>query len=59
MRIDSEADRLIAEAMEFGEYGTKEDLVTAALKEYIRQWKDLKDNSPPTKRKLRTPPRQR
>ena len=33
MRIDSESDRLIEEAMEFGEYGTKEDLVTAALKE--------------------------
>ncbi|MFI5086921.1 MAG: type II toxin-antitoxin system VapB family antitoxin [Terriglobales bacterium] len=59
MRIDSETDRLIAEAMEFGEYGTKEDLVTAALKEYIRHCKDLKDNSPPRKRKLRTPPRQR
>ena len=59
MRIDSETDRLIAEAMEFGEYGTKEDLVAAALKEYIRQCKDLKDDFPPKERKLRKPPRQR
>ena len=59
MRIDSETDRLIAEAMEFGEYGTKEDLVTAALKEYIRHCKDLKDNPLPRERKLRKPPRQR
>jgi hypothetical protein len=59
MRIDSETDRLIEEAMEFGESGTKEDLVNAALQEYIRHCKDLKDYSPPRKRKLRTPPRQR
>jgi hypothetical protein len=59
MRIDSDTDRLIAEAMKFGEYGTKEDLVTAALKEYIRHCKDLKDDSPPGKRQRRKPPRQR
>jgi hypothetical protein len=59
MPIDPETDRLIEEAMEFGEYGTKEDLVTAAPQEYIRQWKDLKDNPAARKRKLRTPPRQR
>ena len=59
MRIDSETDRLIEEAMEFGEYGTKENLVTAPLKEYIRHGKDLKDTAPPTKRKFRTPSRQR
>ncbi|HEX9119032.1 MAG TPA: type II toxin-antitoxin system VapB family antitoxin [Terriglobales bacterium] len=59
MRIDSETDRLIEEAMEFGEYGTKEDLVTAALKEYIQQCKDVKDNPLPRERKRRTPPRQR
>ena len=59
MRIDSETARLIEEAMEFGEYGTKEDLVTAALKEYIQQCKDVTDRPPPMQRKLRAPPRQR
>ena len=44
--------------MEFGEYGTKEDLVTAALKEYIRQCKDLK-KFPTKERILRALPRQR
>jgi hypothetical protein len=59
MRIDSETERLIEEAMKFHEYGAKEDLVTAALKEYIQHCKDLKDDSPPRERKLRTPPRRR
>jgi hypothetical protein len=46
MRIDSETVRLIAKAMEFGEYGTKEDLATAALKEYIRHCKGFEGQFP-------------
>ena len=55
MRIDSETERLIEKGMNFGEYQTKEDLVTAALEEYIRHCRDQEDELLPRKGSRRKP----
>jgi Arc/MetJ-type ribon-helix-helix transcriptional regulator len=58
MRIDPDTDRLIEEALRFGEYETKEDVVHAALREYIAACKVLKQHSGALAQKKRRPPRQ-